>query len=59
MDKFIISRAEKKDGYKLINVRMNTYEAIQQIKEGTGASIADIMDAMTEFCITRLEIKED
>ncbi|MEG2575644.1 MAG: hypothetical protein RSA41_06390 [Christensenella sp.] len=59
MDKFIISRAEKKDGYKLINVRMNTYEAIQQIKEDTGASIADIMDAMTEFCIIRLEIKED
>lgn len=58
MDKFIIQRVPKKDGYKLLNVRQSTYEAIQQMKEDSGASIADIMDAMVAFCMERLEIED-
>lgn len=59
MDKFIIKRATKSDGYRQINVREATYNAIQQMKEDSGATIADIMDTMTAFCLERLEIKED
>ena len=59
MDKFIINRAAKSDGYRQINVRTATYDAIQQMKEDSGATIADIMDAMTAFCMERLEIKEE
>lgn len=58
MDKFIIKAAPKKDGYKLINVRQGTYEAIQQMKEDTGSSMSDIVDAMVKFCMERLVVEE-
>lgn len=58
MDEFVVKRVPKKDGYKQINVRTSTYDAIQQMKDDTGAAIADIMDDMVAFCMERLKIKE-
>lgn len=59
MDKFIVKLTPKEKGYRGINIRMDDYETICQIKEDTGISIADIVGSMIRFCAARLEVEEE
>lgn len=60
MDKFTIKRVFKEPvAFKPIQIRMSTYDMICRIREETGTSVVDLLDAMVNFCAERLEIVEE
>lgn len=59
MDKFIVRVVGKNDGYKPCMVDVATHEKLSQIKEDTGISMTKIIAQMVDFCLERLEIKEE
>lgn len=59
MDKFIIHVSGKSDGYKPCVLDIATHEKLSQIKEDTGVSMTRIISQMVDFCMERMEIKED
>lgn len=60
MDKFTIKRTLKEPvAFKPIQIRMSTYDMICRIREETGASIVDLLDAMVNFCAERLNVIDE
>lgn len=59
MDKFTIKRVMSNPvAFRSVQVRVKTYDMIKQMQDDTGASLADLVDAMVRFCAERLEIEE-
>lgn len=59
MDKFILQRTSKAEGYKPLIVDVTTHEKLAQIKETTGMPITRIIAQMVDFCSERLHVSED
>lgn len=60
MDKFTVKRSFKDPvAFKNIAIRMNTYDMICRIREETGVSVVDLLDAMVNFCAERLNVVEE
>lgn len=59
MDKFTLRVYAKSDGYKPCVIDCATHEKLAQLKEDTGVSITRLITQMVDFCLERLEIKED
>ena len=59
MDKFTIKRVMSNPvAFRPVQVRVKTYDMIKQMQDDTGASLADLVDAMVRFCAERLEVEE-
>lgn len=59
MDKFTVRLQGKSDGYKPCVIDIATHEKLSQLKEDTGVSMTKLVAQMVDFCIERLEIKEE
>ena len=60
MDKFIVTKQKKtKATFKPIMIRDDTYELLSGMRELTGRSVVDIIDATLRFCADRLEVVEE
>lgn len=59
MDKFTVKLQGKPDGYKPCMIDIATHEKLSQLKEDTGVSMTKLVAQMVDFCIERLEIKEE
>lgn len=59
MDKFIVKRTGRGDGYKPIMVEVSTHEKLMQVKEDTGVPIGRLIAQMVDFCAERLTIEDE
>ena len=60
MDKFTVKRSCKEHAaFKPIAIRMCTYDMICRMREESGASVVDLLDAMVNFCAERLEVVDE
>ena len=58
MDKFILRNPNKNTRYQSVNLRVEDYETLCQIKENFDIPLVDIISSMIKFCAARLEVKE-
>lgn len=60
MDKFTVARKiSSPAAFRSIQVRVSTFEMINQIQKDTGASYVDLIDAMVKFCAERLDVVDE
>ena len=59
MDKFVVKRTAKGEGYKPIMVEASTHEKLTQVKEDTGVPIGRLIAQMVDFCAERLVIQDE
>ena len=60
MDKFYVQKGHRgRTSITTLSVRTSSYKVFKKMVKASDATVADLFDAMVNFCVDRMEVVDD